>query len=246
MSEPGAVLEAEGLVKGYSSGEGWLEVLRGVDLAVGASEKVAIIGPSGSGKSTLLHCLGGLERPEGGRVRIGAVDLSGRRDAEVARARNREIGFVFQFHHLLPDFTAEENVMLPRLIDGAAPADARERARRALDEVGLLPRAHHAPAALSGGEQQRVAVARALVNAPRVVLADEPSGNLDPVAGSALHALLDRLRADRGVTFVIATHDPGLARSADRILALRDGRLVPVAPQGLAEAFAGWTAGAAP
>jgi lipoprotein-releasing system ATP-binding protein len=225
MSEGSAVLEGRGLVRRFPSGGGWVEVLRGIDVDVAAGETVAIVGPSGSGKSTLLHCLGGLDRPDAGAVSIRGADLFGRRDEALARIRNREIGFVFQFHHLLPDFTALENVMLPVLIRGATRAEAAERARRGLDEVGLLPRATHAPSELSGGEQQRVAVARALVNDPAVVLADEPSGNLDPATGASLHALLEGLRRSRGATFVIATHDPALARTAGRVLALREGRL---------------------
>jgi len=236
MSEPELVLEGRGIEKRFPSGSGWLEVLRGADLSVRRAEQVAIVGPSGSGKSTLLHCLGGLDRPDGGDVSIRGRSLAGRRDAELSRIRNREIGFVFQFHHLLPDFTALENVMLPRLIDGVPRGEAVERARRALDDVGLLPRAEHPPAALSGGEQQRVAVARALVNDPAVVLLDEPSGNLDPVAGGALHDLLDRLRRERGATFVIATHDAALAGRADRIVLLRDGRLEPVSADALVDA----------
>lgn len=231
MSETSAVLVAQGLVRRFASGHEWLEVLRGVDLKVDRGEAVAIVGPSGSGKSTLLHCLGGLDRPDAGTVSIRGQDLLGRRDGELARIRNRDIGFVFQFHHLLPDFTALENVMLPVLIGGSPRAEAVERARRGLDEVGLLPRASHAPAELSGGEQQRVAVARALVNDPAVVLADEPSGNLDPATGATLHALLEKLRHQRGATFVIATHDPALARSAGRVFALHDGHLRPVEPK---------------
>ena len=233
MSEPQFVLEARGVSRRFASGEAWLSVLRGVDLAVRKAEKVAIVGPSGSGKSTLLHCLGALDRPDAGSVHIRGVDVSTRRDTDLARLRNTEIGFVFQFHHLLPDFTALENVMLPCLIGGIAQVEAADRARKALDEVGLLKRAHHEPGALSGGEQQRVAVARALVNDPAVILADEPSGNLDPLTGSALHALLERLRSERGATFVIATHDPELARGADRILLIRDGGLVPLPPEEL-------------
>jgi lipoprotein-releasing system ATP-binding protein len=218
-----------GLVRRFPSGGGWLEVLCGIDLEVARGEMVVIIGPSGSGKSTLLHCLGGLDRPDGGTVSVRGSDLAGKKDVELSRIRNQDIGFVFQFHHLLPDFTALENVMLPVLIGGSPKEAAAERAQRALDEVGLLPRAHHSPGELSGGEQQRVAVARALVNDPAVVLADEPSGNLDPVTGGALHALLERLREQRGATFVIATHDPGLARGASRVFSLQAGRLVAVA-----------------
>jgi lipoprotein-releasing system ATP-binding protein len=227
MSEngSGAVLVAEGVSRSFPSGDRILEVLTGVDLSLSAGEIVAVVGPSGSGKSTLLHCLGGLDRPTTGRVRIGGRDLSEVGDDELARVRSRQVGFVFQFHHLLPDFDALENVMLPMLIAGEAPAAARERARALLGTVGLSERATHAPGELSGGEQQRVAVARALANGPAVVLADEPSGNLDAANSLALHDLLQRLRVEHGATFLVATHDPELASRADRVLEMRGGRL---------------------
>jgi len=229
MSDPvPAALEASGLVRHFPSGDTTLEVLRGVDLRVEAGEIAAIVGPSGSGKSTLLHCLGGLDRPTSGVSKVAGTNLWKLGDRELADVRNRRIGFVFQFHYLLPDFTALENVMLPMLIAGTARADAEARARGRLADVGLAERAGHAPGQLSGGEQQRVAVARALANGPAVVLADEPSGNLDAVASEALHLLLARLRREKGATFVIATHDPELAGRADRVLAIRDGRLVEV------------------
>jgi lipoprotein-releasing system ATP-binding protein len=213
------------IVKSFPSGEGRLEVLRGASLAVEAGEIVAVVGPSGSGKSTLLHCLGGLDRPDAGRIAVDGIELSELPESEVARVRNLRIGFVFQFHHLLPDFTALENVMLPGLIAGRSEGDARERARELLEWVGLSARTSHAPAELSGGEQQRVAVARALANRPAAILADEPSGNLDARTASDLHDLLTRLRDDRGASFVVATHDASLARRADRVLALEEGRL---------------------
>ena len=191
---------------------------------------MAIVGPSGSGKSTLLHCLGGLDRPDSGRVRVSGIDLQDLRNGELARVRNRQIGFVFQFHHLLPDFTALENVMLPALIAGKSQREAAARAHELLDAVGISEREAHAPAELSGGEQQRVAVARALTNGPAAVLADEPSGNLDTRTAADLHRLLFRLRDERGVTFLIATHDPVLARQADRVLAIKDGQLHSVEP----------------
>jgi lipoprotein-releasing system ATP-binding protein len=227
MSENGGgpVLVAEGVGRSFPSGDRTLEVLTGVDLSLSAGEIVAIVGPSGSGKSTLLHCLGGLDRPTTGRVRIGGRDLSEVGDDELARVRSRRVGFVFQFHHLLPDFDAMENVMLPMLIAGETPAAARERARALLGMVGLSERITHAPGELSGGEQQRVAVARALANGPAVVLADEPSGNLDAANSLALHDLLQRLRSEHGATFLVATHDPELASRADRVLEMRDGRL---------------------
>jgi lipoprotein-releasing system ATP-binding protein len=221
-------MEAEGLVRHFASGGSTLEVLRGVDLRVASGEIVAIVGPSGSGKSTMLYCLGGLDRPTSGNARVGGVDLWDLADGERARHRNRRIGFVFQSHYLLPDFDARENVMLPMLIAGEDRTRADERARSLLAEVGLEARAGHAPGELSGGEQQRVAVARALANEPAVVLADEPSGNLDAHSSESLHELLHRLRKERGATFVIATHDPEIARRADRVVELQDGRLAVV------------------
>ena len=234
VPSPDALLEARGLKRDFTSGAEKLEVLRGVDLRVDEAEIIAVVGASGSGKSTLLHCLGGLDRPTAGEVLVRGTRLAGLRDGELARLRNREIGFVFQFHHLLPEFTARENVMLPRLIAGESRSEADREAVELLTEVGLGERLDHAPSALSGGEQQRVAVARALVNRPAVILADEPSGNLDVASSRALHALLDDLRHRRGATFIIATHDPELARRVDRVLAMRDGRLVEVDGRDLA------------
>jgi lipoprotein-releasing system ATP-binding protein len=220
------VVAASGLKRSFPSGTEILEVLRGVDLQVAAGETVAIVGPSGSGKSTLLHCLGGLDLPTAGSVHVGGRSLAGLTDRELARLRSLEIGFVFQFHHLLPDFTALENVMLPALIAGSGRGEATRRARDLLAAVGLTARESHTPAALSGGEQQRVAVARALANRPAVVLADEPSGNLDAATSAELHRLLRHLRDEVGVTFLIATHDPELGEQADRVLTLADGVLV--------------------
>ena len=230
LVESAPVLEAENLAKGYPSGRERLEVLRSISMTVRRAEVVAIVGPSGSGKSTLLHCVGGLDRPDAGRVRVSGIDLQDLRDGELARVRNRQIGFVFQFHHLLPDFTALENVMLPALIAGKSQREAASHARLLLSAVGIAERETHAPAELSGGEQQRVAVARALANSPAAVLADEPSGNLDTRTAADLHRLLFRLREERGVTFLIATHDPSLARQADRVLAIREGYLHSVEP----------------
>jgi len=224
------VLEARDLRRSFRSGTRTLEVLRGMSLRLAAGEIGAVVGRSGSGKSTLLHCLGGLDRPDGGVVLVSGRDLATLSDAELARVRNREIGFVFQFHHLLPDFSAEENVMLPLLIAGASREAARERAQELLAAVGLAERVTHAPSELSGGEQQRVAVARALANRPAVVLADEPSGNLDAAASVALHELLEKLRRDHGATFLVATHDRELAARADRVVEIVDGRLEPVEP----------------
>jgi lipoprotein-releasing system ATP-binding protein len=223
-------VEAEGLTRTFSAGSASLEILRGVEVSVSAGEIIAIVGPSGSGKSTLLHCLGGLDRPTSGTVRVDGEDLSTLGEIELARLRNEKVGFVFQFHHLLPDFSALENVMLPLLIAGQSKEKARVRSERLLDEVGLAARSTHAPSELSGGEQQRVAVARALANEPSVVLADEPSGNLDVAHSAELHDLLCELRDRRGTTFVVATHEPELASRADRVLALRGGRLVEVDP----------------
>ncbi|HMB68375.1 MAG TPA: ABC transporter ATP-binding protein [bacterium] len=221
----GPVVLAEGVVRRFPSGERELEVLRGVDLSLAPGEIAAIVGPSGSGKSTLLHCLGGLDRPTAGRVSIAGQDLSRLDDTALARVRSRDVGFVFQFHHLLPDFDALENVMLPMLIAGRSPSAAQERARELLHTVGLGERIAHAPGELSGGEQQRVAVARSLANDPAIVLADEPSGNLDAANSVALHELLERLRREHGATFLLATHDSELASRADRVLEMRDGRL---------------------
>jgi lipoprotein-releasing system ATP-binding protein len=223
--EQPAVLAAARLTRSFPSGERVLEVLRGVDLEVRGGETVAIVGPSGSGKSTLLHCLGGLDVPTAGTVHVRGRCLAGLSDRELARVRNLEIGFVFQFHHLLPDFTALENVMLPALIARTSGADAAARARELLAAVGLTEREEHTPSELSGGEQQRVAVARALANRPGVVLADEPSGNLDARTSAELHGLLRRLRDEFEVTFVIATHDSELGEQADRVLTLAEGVL---------------------
>ncbi len=222
---PGAV-EASGLHKSFMGGDGReLAVLQGVELRVERGEAVAVVGSSGAGKSTLLHLLGALDRPTSGDVLIGGRDLS-RLDREaLAGIRNETVGFVFQFHHLLREFTALENVMMPSLIAGAAARSAMEKARELLTGVGLDGRLEHRPAQLSGGEQQRVAVARALSNDPVVLLADEPSGNLDTQSSEELHELLFRLRADRGLAMVLVTHNRELAGKADRILELRDGRL---------------------
>ncbi|MFH1681141.1 MAG: ABC transporter ATP-binding protein [Candidatus Eisenbacteria bacterium] len=221
-----AVLRTAGLNKSFPSGAEVLHVLKGVDLAVARGEIVSIVGASGAGKSTLLHICGALLRPSSGTVLIGGEDVFRLGDGDLSRLRNRRVGFVFQFHHLLPDFTAEENVMLPLLIAGDRDVEARARARDLLDAVGLSARAHHSPADLSGGEQQRVAVARALVARPEIVLADEPSGNLDDRTSADLHRLLWSLRAELGQAFALVTHDEALADRADRKLRLHDGRIV--------------------
>ena len=219
-------LDAHDVRKCYQLGDGSeLEVLRGVDLRVHRGEAVSIVGASGAGKSTLLHLLGALDRPTGGMIRLGGVDVTGRTSHELARLRNRFVGFVFQFHHLLREFSALENVMMPRLILGASRAEAATLAEALLDAVGLSGRSNHKPWQLSGGEQQRVAVARALANEPAILLADEPSGNLDTRTSEGLHDLLFQLKERRDLSIVLVTHSPELASRADRILQLRDGVL---------------------
>lgn len=219
-------LDARDVHKRYQLGDGSeLEVLRGVDLRVHRGEAVSIVGASGAGKSTLLHLLGALDRPTGGMIRLGGVDVTGRTSYEVARLRNRFVGFVFQFHHLLREFSAVENVMMPRLILGASRAEAATLAETLLDAVGLSGRSGHKPWQLSGGEQQRVAVARALANEPAILLADEPSGNLDTRTSEGLHDLLFQLKERRELSIVLVTHSMELASRADRILQLRDGVL---------------------
>lgn len=222
-------LEAVGVRKRYRGGDGSdLHVLRGVDLQVHSGEAVAVIGASGAGKSTLLQILGALDHPDAGSVRVGGVDVAGLDPDGLAALRNRHIGFVFQFHHLLREFTALENAMMPGLIAGRSPEEARGMAREILEAVGLGARLEHRPWQLSGGEQQRVAVARALANRPLVLLADEPSGNLDAHTSEQLHDLLFRLREELRLALVVVTHNRELAERADRILVLRDGVLEEV------------------
>ncbi len=205
---------------------GTLEVLRGVDVDIRECEVVGIVGPSGAGKTTLLQILGTLDTPDSGSVKINDVDVVKLRGKELARFRNRNIGFVFQFHQLLPEFSTLENVMIPALISGAGRADAEKRAAELLEYMGLSGRLTHKPAQLSGGERQRVAVARALVNSPKVVLADEPSGSLDSHNKRELHQLFFKLREELRQTFVIVTHDETLAAECDRVLHMRDGVIV--------------------
>ncbi|MCK5573533.1 MAG: ABC transporter ATP-binding protein [Bacteroidetes bacterium] len=212
--------------KSFYSGDkasGRLDVLRGISLTVRRAEIVAIVGVSGAGKSTLLHIIGTLDRPTSGIVQYDGVDVFSLPDDELARFRNRHIGFVFQFHHLLPEFTALENVAMPALIGGEELHRVRDRAAALLHEVGLEDRAGERPPKLSGGEQQRLAVARALMNNPHVVLADEPSGNLDSENAHMLHSLIHELRRKRGQTFVLVTHNEALAQEADRVLRIADG-----------------------
>lgn len=223
MSDP--VLICERVVKRFPQGTRTLEVLKGVELTAERGESLAIVGPSGAGKSTLLHIAGGLLRPSDGRVRLDGVWLEGAGDAELARVRNRQVGFVFQMHHLLPEFSALENVGLPARLAGEDPTRVRARARALLDRVGLADRADHRPGELSGGEQQRVAVARALINQPALLLADEPTGDLDRDTAEGIHELLADLRRDRNLTLVVVTHNPDLSRLADRIITLRDGKV---------------------
>ncbi|HYH79503.1 MAG TPA: ABC transporter ATP-binding protein [Longimicrobium sp.] len=223
-----AALSARGVRKLYTGGDGrTLTVLDGVDLDVGRGEAVSVIGRSGSGKSTLLQVLGGLDLPNAGEVLVGGRRLASLNEEEGARVRSRTIGFVFQFHHLLREFTALENVMMPQLIAGAGDKAARERARELLAHVGLEARLTHKPSQLSGGEQQRVAVARALANRPLVLLADEPSGNLDPETAEALHELFFQVCREEGAALVLVTHDLALAARAGRVLRLHAGRLLP-------------------
>ena len=225
-----AVLIAQGVRKVYEGGDGTpLEVLAGVDLEVRRGEFVSIVGASGAGKSTLLHLLGALDRATEGRLALDGVEYALATDAELGEVRNRKIGFIVQFHHLLREFTALENVMMPLLIGGQTDQAAEARARELLDVVGLSERLSHRPAALSGGEQQRVAVARALANDPDVVLADEPSGNLDHAHSERLHDLLASLTREFETALVVVTHNRLLAARADRVLAMEGGRLVPVA-----------------
>jgi lipoprotein-releasing system ATP-binding protein len=224
MSEP--VLELRGVGRTYKTGEGELEVLKGVDLAVRPGEVVGLIGPSGSGKSSLLHAAGLLERPTAGQVLIEGRDCSHLSDAARTRIRLGMVGFVYQFHHLLPEFSALDNVALPQMIAGVAKPAARERAKTLLETLGLGSRLAHQPGQLSGGEQQRVAVARALANEPRVVLADEPTGNLDPETSGAVFKSLFDLAHQTGVALIIATHNMDMARHMDRVFALKDKRLV--------------------
>jgi lipoprotein-releasing system ATP-binding protein len=218
-------VEARGLKKDYVDGPRVVRVLAAIDLSIAMGETIAIVGESGVGKSTLLHLLGGLDRPTGGTVRIGGVDLAAQNDRELARFRNQSIGFVFQFHHLLPDFSALENVMLPQLIGGSSAAVARSRAQAVLERVGLGERLTHRPGELSGGEQQRVAVARAVVGRPGLVLADEPTGNLDPETGHEVEQVLMELNRESGITCIVVTHSPRLAGAMDRTLRLTHGHL---------------------
>jgi len=217
-------IDVRGLSKSYAVGTRQLSVLRDLDLQMEAGEMLAVVGASGVGKSTLLHVLGGLDSLDAGSVRIGSADLGALPDDEIVKFRNRQVGFVFQFHHLLPEFTALENAEMPLRI-ARLPAADRARAATLLQRVGLGERLEHRPGMLSGGEQQRVAIARALVMDPALLLADEPTGDLDEHTADSLHALLREMHRERGLTSVIATHNPRLAAACDRVLRLEDGKL---------------------
>jgi len=225
MNEP---LRLTGIVRTYRQAGEELRVLRGVDLAVRAGEVVALVAPSGAGKSTLLHVAGLLEPPDGGEVAVDGTACSKLSDDERTRLRREKLGFIYQFHHLLPEFTALENVAMPQLILGRTKAEARARARALLTTLGLAERLTHRPARLSGGEQQRVAIARAIANGPKVLLADEPTGNLDHRTADLVFGELLKLAREHGVAALIATHNPELAARMDRTVALQDGVLVGV------------------
>ena len=212
-------------IKGITKSFGSLQVLKGINLHIDKGEVVSIVGPSGAGKTTLLQIMGTLDRPDSGTVSIGGTDISRLNGKEISQFRNRHIGFVFQFHQLLPEFTALENIMIPALIGGKSKSEAHEKAMQLLQFMGLNDRASHKPAQLSGGEKQRVAVARALVNEPDVIFADEPSGSLDTKNKQELHQLFFDLRDRFGQTFVIVTHDESLAAITDRTIEMRDGML---------------------
>jgi lipoprotein-releasing system ATP-binding protein len=225
MSE--AMLEASGLVRTYVQAGNRLDVLRGAAITVAEGEMVALVGPSGAGKSTLLHTVGLLEKADGGAIRIGGQDVGRMSDTERTELRRRSIGFVYQFHHLLPEFSAVENVALPQMIGGVPKADAKSRAMELLGLVGLDKRASHRPARLSGGEQQRVAIVRALANRPKLLIADEPTGNLDPHTAEGVFEVLRGLVRRGGFGALVATHNLEIARRMDRVMELREGVLVP-------------------
>lgn len=227
------LLDVDGLVKQYDTGgDEPLTVLEDLDMVVEQGEILAVVGESGAGKSTLLHVLGALDRPTAGRVQFEGKDLFAKSDEELAAFRNQSVGFVFQFHHLLPEFSALENVAMPALIQHRSVADVTPRARELLDLLGLSERSDHRPSALSGGEKQRVAIARALMNEPALVLMDEPTGNLDARTARPMHREIERLSSEVDQTFVLATHDPSLAKIAGRVLRLELGRLHEVEASG--------------
>lgn len=224
MSEP--VLELRAIERAFTQASEPLRVLRGCDLTIRAGETVALIGPSGSGKSTFLHIAGLLERPDAGAITIAGQDASRLNDLGRTALRRQAIGFVYQFHHLLPEFSALENIMIPQMIAGVAREQARRRAMALLAQIELTARADHRPARLSGGEQQRVALARALANSPRVLIADEPTGNLDPTTAEHIFAVLQKLTQESNLALLMATHNHELAQRMQRTVTLRDGRIV--------------------
>ena len=222
-----AFVSVRGLNKSYTVGTQQIHVLRDLELEVARGEMVAVVGASGVGKSTLLHLLGGLDRPDAGAIQVADADVSAMADAALVEFRNRNVGFVFQFHHLLPEFDAAENVEMPMRIARLPRGDSRRRAADLLGRVGLAERLAHRPGMLSGGEQQRVAVARALVMKPALLLADEPTGDLDESTADSLHGLLREMHAEHGLTSIIATHNPRLAAACDRVFRLERGQLIP-------------------
>jgi len=220
-----ALVIIEDLKKSFQHMGRTLEVLKGIDLNIYPGQILAIVGQSGAGKSTLLHCMGTLDLPTSGRIRLGGEELTTMSGSRLAAVRNRDIGFVFQFHHLLPEFTALENVMVPGLIQGRPRREMERRAAALLEEVGLSSRASHRPGELSGGEQQRVAVARALALDPKLVLADEPTGNLDSATSDAIHELFFQINREHGTTIIVVTHNPAFAERMPRVVRMRDGRV---------------------
>jgi lipoprotein-releasing system ATP-binding protein len=220
-----ALVIIEDLKKSFQHMGRTLDVLKGIDLNIYAGQILAIVGQSGAGKSTLLHCMGTLDLPSSGRIRLGGEELTTMSGSRLAAVRNRDIGFVFQFHHLLPEFTALENIMVPGLIQGRPRKEMERRAQALLEEVGLSSRASHRPGELSGGEQQRVAVARALALDPKLVLADEPTGNLDSATSDAIHELFFQINREHGTTIIVVTHNPAFAERMPRVVRMRDGRV---------------------
>jgi lipoprotein-releasing system ATP-binding protein len=220
-----ALVIIEDLKKSFQHMGRTLDVLKGIDLNIYQGQILAIVGPSGAGKSTLLHCIGTLDLPTSGRIRLGGEELTTMSSSRLAAVRNRDIGFVFQFHHLLPEFTALENVMMPGMIQGRSKKEMEKRALALLEEVGLRDRATHRPGELSGGEQQRVAVARALALDPKLLLADEPTGNLDTATSDAIHDLFFQINREHGTTIIVVTHNPAFAESMPRVVRMRDGRV---------------------
>lgn len=220
-----ALVIIEDLKKSFQHEGRTLEVLKGIDLNVHESQILAIVGPSGAGKSTLLHCIGTLDLPTSGKIRLAGEELTRLSGARLAAVRNRTIGFVFQFHHLLPEFTALENVMIPGMIQGRPRRELEKRAENLLEEVGLSHRVTHRPGELSGGEQQRVAVARALALDPKLLLADEPTGNLDTATSDAMHDLFFQINKEHGTTIIVVTHNPAFAERMPRVVRLLDGRV---------------------